>query len=50
MVNIILAGEGVVRTSDEMVDWYEDMVNKYPIISIEDGLDENDWEGHKLSN
>ncbi|WP_156288402.1 phosphopyruvate hydratase [Oceanobacillus salinisoli] len=43
-----LKGEGVVRTSEEMVDWYEEMVNKYPIISIEDGLDENDWEGHKL--
>lgn len=43
-----LKGEGVVRTSAEMVDWYEDMVNKYPIISIEDGLDENDWDGHKL--
>src|SRR5699024_6179870 len=43
-----LAGEGVVRTSEEMVDWYEKMVEKYPIISIEDGLDENDWEGHKL--
>ncbi len=43
-----LSGEGVVRTSEEMVDWYEELVNKYPIISIEDGLDENDWEGHKL--
>ncbi|MEC5425351.1 phosphopyruvate hydratase [Virgibacillus sp. C22-A2] len=43
-----LKGEGVVRTSSEMVDWYEEMVNKYPIISIEDGLDENDWEGFKL--
>lgn len=43
-----LKGEGVVRTSAEMVDWYEELVNKYPIISIEDGLDENDWEGHKL--
>ncbi len=42
------SGEGVVRTSEEMVDWYEQLVNKYPIISIEDGLDENDWEGHKL--
>ncbi|HBZ10830.1 MAG TPA: phosphopyruvate hydratase [Bacillus bacterium] len=42
------SGEGVVRTSEEMVDWYEELVNKYPIISIEDGLDENDWEGHKL--
>ncbi|MCM3691680.1 phosphopyruvate hydratase [Neobacillus niacini] len=43
-----LKGEGVVKTSAEMVDWYEDMATKYPIISIEDGLDENDWEGHKL--
>ncbi|HLQ70695.1 MAG TPA: phosphopyruvate hydratase [Bacillota bacterium] len=43
-----LKGEGVVRTSAEMVDWYAEMVQKYPIISIEDGLDEDDWEGHKL--
>jgi enolase len=43
-----LAGEGVVKTSEEMVAWYEELVSKYPIISIEDGLDENDWEGHKL--
>lgn len=43
-----LTGEGVVKTSAEMVDFYEDLVSKYPIISIEDGLDENDWEGHKL--
>lgn len=43
-----LSGEGVVKTSAEMVDWYEQLAEKYPIISIEDGLDENDWEGHKL--
>jgi enolase len=43
-----LSGEGVVKTSEEMVDWYEELVSKYPIISIEDGLDENDWAGHKL--
>ncbi|SDM17737.1 phosphopyruvate hydratase [Sediminibacillus halophilus] len=43
-----LKGEGVVRSSEEMIDWFEEMVNKYPIISIEDGLDENDWEGHRL--
>lgn len=43
-----LEGEGVVKTSEEMVQWYEELVSKYPIISIEDGLDENDWEGHKL--
>lgn len=40
-------GEGVVRTSDEMIDFYEKLVDKYPIISIEDGLDENDWAGWK---
>ncbi|MGM7634455.1 phosphopyruvate hydratase [Bacillaceae bacterium SAS-127] len=43
-----LSGEGVVKTSAEMVDWYEELVSKYPIVSIEDGLDENDWEGHKM--
>ena len=43
-----LAGEGIVRTREEMVEWYETLTNKYPIISIEDGLDENDWEGWKL--
>ncbi|MCH1625753.1 phosphopyruvate hydratase [Ferdinandcohnia quinoae] len=43
-----LKGEGKVLSSEEMVSFYEDLVNKYPIISIEDGLDENDWEGHKL--
>lgn len=43
-----LTGEGVVKTSEEMVDWYEELTSKYPIISIEDGLDENDWDGHKL--
>ncbi|MDN4525772.1 phosphopyruvate hydratase [Fictibacillus fluitans] len=43
-----LSGEGVVKSSEEMVAFYEDLVSKYPIISIEDGLDENDWDGHKL--
>lgn len=43
-----LAGEGVVRTSAELVDWYEELCNKYPIISIEDAFDENDWDGFKL--
>lgn len=43
-----LAGDNTVKTSAEMVDWYEELSNKYPIVSIEDGLDENDWEGHKL--
>ena len=43
-----LDGEGVTKTSEQMVDWYEELASKYPIISIEDGLDENDWAGHKL--
>jgi enolase len=42
-----LSGEGVVKSSEEMVAFYEELVNKYPIVSIEDGLDENDWEGFK---
>ncbi|AYB40864.1 MULTISPECIES: phosphopyruvate hydratase [Brevibacillus] len=41
-------GEGVVKTTEEMVAFYEDLVSKYPIISIEDGLAEDDWEGWKL--
>ncbi|MBS9775977.1 MAG: phosphopyruvate hydratase [Fusobacterium sp.] len=36
---------GVVRTTDEMVEWYKNLVEKYPIVSIEDGLGEDDWEG-----
>ena len=43
-----LKGEGVVRTSAEMVDWYEELCEKYPIVSIEDGFDEDDWDGFKL--
>ncbi|MGX7058693.1 phosphopyruvate hydratase [Vagococcus humatus] len=42
-----LASEGRALTSEEMVALYEDLCAKYPIISIEDGLDENDWEGFK---
>jgi len=36
------------KTSAQMVDFYENLVNKYPIISIEDGMAENDWDGWKL--
>jgi len=36
------------KTAAELVDFYENLVNKYPIISIEDGMAENDWEGWKL--
>ncbi|HWQ62345.1 MAG TPA: phosphopyruvate hydratase [Negativicutes bacterium] len=43
-----LAGEGVVKTPAEMVAYYESMVAKYPIISIEDGMSEDDWDGWKL--
>lgn len=42
-----LVGEGVSKTSDEMIDYLEMLVNKYPIISIEDGLAEDDWDGWK---
>jgi len=38
---------GAVLSSDEMVDFYSGLVDKYPIISIEDGLDEDDWDGWK---
>ncbi|MER2063160.1 MAG: phosphopyruvate hydratase [Alkalibacterium sp.] len=39
---------GVKRNAEEQVDYLEELVNKYPIISIEDGMDENDWDGFKL--
>ncbi|AKA70949.1 phosphopyruvate hydratase [Clostridium scatologenes] len=43
-----LAGEGKVLSPAEMVDYYANLVEKYPIISIEDGMAEEDWEGWKL--
>lgn len=43
-----LEGEGRQFTQSEMVDFYVDLVNKYPIISIEDGMNEEDWEGWKI--
>lgn len=42
-----LKGEGKVLTPDEMVDYYAGLVDKYPIISIEDGMAEEDWNGWK---
>ncbi|TDM12578.1 surface-displayed alpha-enolase [Macrococcus lamae] len=39
---------GAKRSSAEQVDYLEELVNKYPIISIEDGMDENDWDGWKM--
>ena len=44
----VLAAEGKSLTSEEMTDFFVDWVEKYPIISIEDGLDENDWDGWKV--
>ncbi len=41
----VFEAEGISRTAEEMVDYYAALVGKYPIISIEDGLAEDDWEG-----
>ena len=46
--NYNLKGEGRSLSSDEFVSYLEELVNKYPIISIEDGMDENDFDGWKL--
>ncbi|MBA1335575.1 MAG: Enolase [Firmicutes bacterium] len=43
-----LRGEGMVKTSEEMVEYYSRLVDRYPILSIEDGLAEEDWEGWAL--
>ena len=43
-----LAGEGKSLTSEQMVELYANWCEKFPIISIEDGLDENDWDGWKV--
>ena len=40
-----LVGEGRSLTTDELINFYEELIEKYPIISIEDPVDENDWEG-----
>ncbi len=44
----ILSSENKKLSSEEMVDYYANWVDKYPIVSIEDGLDENDWDGWKV--
>ena len=38
-------GYKIVRSAEELIDYYEDIIEKYPIVSIEDPLDEDDWEG-----
>jgi len=43
--NYHLAGEDKVLTSDQLVSWWTTLVNKYPIVSIEDGMAEDDWAG-----
>lgn len=43
-----LKGEGRTLTTEELILYYEELVNKYPIISIEDPVDENDWDGFRL--
>ena len=43
-----MKGEVVSRTSEEMVDYFEKLIDKYPIISLEDALSEEDWDGWKL--
>ena len=42
-----LVGEGRSLTTDELIEYYKELVTKYPIISIEDPVDENDWEGFR---
>ena len=43
-----LVGEGRSLTTEELIEYYEELVSKYPIISIEDAVDENDWDGFNL--
>lgn len=44
----VLKGENRTLNTEELINFYEELVKKYPIISIEDPVDENDWEGFKL--
>jgi len=44
--NLKKSGQGV-KTSEQMIEWYREIVKKYPVISIEDGLGEKDWDGWK---
>ena len=47
-VYVFKKSTGETKTSAEMIDYYENLLNKYPIVSIEDGLGERDWDGWKL--
>lgn len=44
----VLKGENRILNTEQLIEFYEELVSKYPIISIEDPVDENDWEGFKL--
>jgi len=44
----VMEGEGRELTSEQMVDFWEDLVDRYPIVSVEDGMAEEDWDGWKL--
>jgi len=41
----VFTGEGVTRTSSELTDFYKDLIEQYPIVSVEDGMAEDDWDG-----
>lgn len=43
----VLVSENKSKTAEETIDWYEELVSKFPIISIEDGLAEDDWDGYR---
>ena len=44
----VFAGEAEIRSAEEMIDYYEELMEEFPIISIEDPLDEEDWDGWEL--
>jgi len=44
----VFEAEDISRTSEQMVDYYEGLVNRFPIVLIEDGMAENDWDGWKI--
>lgn len=44
----VFSGEGKVYSAEEMIDYYEELISEFPIVSIEDPLDEEDWEGWEL--
>lgn len=43
-----MVGHGVIRSSEELIDYYQELIDEFPIVSIEDPLDEEDWEGWEL--